>query len=155
MPDPRRVLFVCTGNLCRSPMAEAIASRRWASTDFVFESAGVLAVTGAPATTMAAAACEESGVDLTAHRARQFDGDLAAAADLILVMTEAHRRRVLELAPEAAAKVDMLRPDGEDVDDPYGQPLEVYRASRDEIVAALESRFGRLPSGQVDRPSGD
>jgi protein-tyrosine-phosphatase len=142
MSDQQRVLFVCTGNLCRSPMAAAVAAHRWGSASVRFESAGVLAVEGAPATQSALVACEEVGADLSDHRARQFDTELAADVGRILVMTEGHRRRVLEIAPEAAGKVEMLHPGGADVEDPYGLPLEVYRATRDEITAALEARFG-------------
>ena len=68
----RRILFVCTGNLCRSPMAEAIAAERCGS-DMEFESAGVHAVTGAPATPTAVSAVHEIGVGLADHRARRLD----------------------------------------------------------------------------------
>ena len=141
MPD-RRVLFVCTGNLCRSPMAEAIADQGWGSESLRFGSAGVLAVEGAPATRAARLACEEAGADLSGHRARQFTAEMADGADEILVMSVAHLRRVREIAPEAGDKAALLRPDGAEVDDPYGLPVEVYRATRDEITAALEARLG-------------
>jgi len=135
----RRILFVCTGNLCRSPMAEAIAAERCGS-DTAFESAGVRAVVGAPVTPTAATALREIGVALAGHRARQLDRGMAEAADRIYVMTAGHRAAVLEIAPGMKDRVLLLRPDGGDIDDPFGCTLDVYRASRDEILAAIEAR---------------
>ncbi len=140
MGEQRRVLFVCTGNLCRSPMAEALAEARYGGPGVVFESAGVHAVRGAPATPTAAAACREVGVTLRGHRARQLDREMAEAADRIYVMTGDHHAGVLRIAPGVEARVTLLRPDGSEVADPYGAPIEVYRAARDEIAAALEER---------------
>jgi len=145
MTEPRRVLFVCTGNLCRSPMAVALAASRHGSGGVLFESAGVNAVVDAPATPTAVAACRELGVEVGDHRARQLDSDLAEAADRIFVMTEAHLAAVLEIAPGVADRVALLRPDGTDVEDPFGSPLETYRATRDEIVAALDARRDEFP----------
>lgn len=135
----RRILFVCTGNLCRSPMAEAMATARCKG-DVTFESAGVRAVTGAPATPAAVGALREIGLDLAGHRARQLDGDLAAAVDVIYVMTAGHRAGVLEIAPGMEDRVVMLNPDGADIDDPFGCSIDVYREARDEITAAIEAR---------------
>lgn len=142
MAEPRRVLFVCTGNLCRSPMAAALASAGHGGGDVVFESAGVAALDGAPATPTAVTACAEVGVDLVSHRARMLTPEMAASADVVYVMTAGHLAQVLRIAPEAAGRVVLLRPDGGDIDDPYGLPLDAYRAARDEIAAALRERFG-------------
>ena len=142
MAEPQRVLFVCTGNLCRSPMAAALAAARHRTGGMVFESAGVMALDGAPATPTAVAVCAEIGVDLGDHRARRLTPEIAAAADAIYVMTDGHREQVHQIAPEAAGRVALLRPDGGELDDPYGLPLEAYRAARDEIAAALHQRLG-------------
>ncbi|MCJ7725328.1 MAG: low molecular weight protein arginine phosphatase [Acidimicrobiia bacterium] len=144
MAEPRRVLFVCTGNLCRSPMAAAIATARHEGGDVVFESAGVQAIVGAPATSTAVAACREIGVEASGHRSRQLDREMAEAADRIFVMTGSHRAAVLQIAPGLGERVVLLRPDGADIEDPFGSPIEVYRASRDEIAAAIEARKGEL-----------
>ena len=140
MAEQRTVLFVCTGNLCRSPMAEAIAEARHGGEGVVFGSAGVRAVRGAPATPTAVTACRELDVGLRGHRARQLDREMAESADRIYVMTAEHRTRVLQIAPGLDDRVALLRPDGADIDDPYGSPLDVYRASLGEIAAALEQR---------------
>jgi len=144
MAELRRVLFVCTGNLCRSPMAEAIGAARYGGESVVFESAGVHAVRGAPATPTAITACREIDVSLPGHRARQLDRAMAESADLIYVMTAEHRARVVQIAPGLDDRVVLLRPDGADVEDPYAAPLQVYRDSRDEMAAALEERQGEF-----------
>ncbi len=80
-------------------------------------------------------------MDLGDHRARLLTPELAAASDVVYVMTAAHLTQVRRIAPEAADRVVVLRPDGADIDDPYGLPLEAYRAARDEIASALRERF--------------
>lgn len=124
-------------------MAEAIAAERCGG-DMEFESAGVRAVTGAPATPTATRALSEIGVELADHRARQLDRDLAEAVDLIYVMTADHRAAVLEIVPGIEDRVLLLRPDGADIEDPFGGSIEVYREARDDIVAAIEARGAGL-----------
>jgi protein-tyrosine-phosphatase len=140
----RRVVFVCTGNICRSAMAEAMAAATHGGDGVVFESAGVRAMAGWSATRSAEAVCAEIGVDAGGHRARQFTREMAESADRIYVMTADHLDSVVAIAPEAADRTAMLRPDGADIADPYGLPTSVYRACRDEIFAALAARGGKL-----------
>jgi len=142
--SPRRVVFVCTGNICRSAMAEAMAAATHGGGEVAFESAGVRAMVGWSATRTAEAVCAEIGVDAGGHRARQFTRQMAESADRIYVMTAEHLRAVLRIAPDAAHKTEMLRPDGADIEDPYGLSDSVYRACRDEISAALTARAGEL-----------
>jgi len=124
-------------------MAEAIATARCEG-DATFESAGVNAVVGSPATPTAVDALREVGVDPAGHRARQLDGRLAEMMDVIYVMTADHRAGVLEVAPGMGDRVVMLRPDGADIEDPYGGDVAVYRIARDEIAAAIEARGAGL-----------
>lgn len=140
MPE-RRVLFVCTGNICRSPMAAAVAAAR-AGDRTAFESAGIRALAGEPATPEAVEACAEAGVALAGHRARAFDR--TGSWDRVYVMTADHLRAVLAAAPHLRGRVEMLRPDGGDVDDPYGWGIEAYRRARDEITAAIDARGSGL-----------
>ena len=160
------VLFVCTGNICRSPTAERLAvahAAQHAIPDFTASSAGTRAVIGHPSHPEAAIALGELGGDASNFAARQLKSKIATAADLIITMTGEHRDVVLEAAPrqlwrtftltEAARLASMdgvatladlaaLRPhltanDVADIPDPIGQGPEVFAAIGAQIADLL------------------
>jgi protein-tyrosine phosphatase len=150
-----RVLFICTGNMCRSPMAEGLARRMLADRigcspaelpDHGLEvaSAGTAAMTGGPASDNAIAAMAERGIDLTGHQAQAMTVDALQAADYIWVMTHGHRQAVLGRAPEVLGRVNLVDPAGRDVADPIGGDLETYRACAGQIEAALVQRLAEI-----------
>lgn len=150
-----QILFVCTGNTCRSPLAQALALDLCAAELGVapeavlahglsFASAGTSALPGQPASAGSLAAAAEAGLDLQAHQSQQLDHELLRRADLVFCLAQSHRRAILAEAPETAGKLLLLRPDGRDIGDPYGGELPVYRRVRDEIRAALLARLPRL-----------
>ena len=99
-PKDEHILFVCTGNVCRSPMAEYILRHRLGGKSGVtVESAGVIAPQGMPASAEAADVLEEWRIDISQHRSRMLTRELVEAATLILVMTEQHRKDVLSAFP--------------------------------------------------------
>jgi protein-tyrosine-phosphatase len=129
----KRILVVCTGNICRSPMAQALLEHelRRAGLDHQIEvlSAGTAALVGESPSAGSILAMAEQGLDITAHRARQLDGHLVRTADLILVMEEAHRRRLFYNWPEVLPKTFLLSEmagEHEDIADPYGGPQAEY-----------------------------
>lgn len=111
----RRVLFVCSGNTCRSSMAETLFRHKLAhhpagwSGDVVVESAGVSAATGDPASQHAREAMAARGLDLTCHRAHRLTAEDIQGADLVIAMTRAHKRAALALAPSALARMYTLK----------------------------------------------
>ncbi len=145
------ILFVCSGNTCRSPMAEAIAKQVIAQRLNVSEaeledkgiivtSAGSFAMPGSRATPAGVEAVKEIGADLSTHRSRALSVELIHQADLILTMGASHAAAVTALVPGAAGKTLTLDPAG-DIDDPIGGDLGLYQALAKTMVQLITSRL--------------
>lgn len=139
----RQVVFICTGNICRSPMAEYLFRGHILSRPEIrVSSAGVMTGYGTPASRHALTVLEEVGIDGRPHRSQPVTAELVQSAELLVVMTLQHREILLSQYPEAADKIFLLKSfspenEGEDVMDPIGLSLDVYRHVRDEIAHAL------------------
>jgi L-threonylcarbamoyladenylate synthase len=149
---PCRIVFVCTGNTCRSPMAEGIcrkllAERLRCSRDelgehgFIVQSAGVAAGPGNPATAEAVDAIREIGADISAHRSQPLTIELMVQADRLFAMTAGHLRMLYGVRGVTPA---LLSPFGDDVDDPIGGSAEQYRDCARQIKTYLEALLPEL-----------
>jgi RpiB/LacA/LacB family sugar-phosphate isomerase len=143
----KTILFVCTGNLCRSPMAEGLFRKYVKGRgDYRIFSAGVGAIDGEPPSVAAVRAVKELGIDISRQTSRQLTGELVQAADYIFGMTRSHVDAITLLYPQAAEKTflmrefdDSLRPYEKDIADPIGGSLDVYIRCRDQILKAIPS----------------
>ena len=133
------ILFVCTGNICRSPMAEYLARAVSDHDGFSFTSAGISAPVGAPASSGAVLAMAEVGIDLSDHRACEV-WEIGSGADLVIALSREHLIAMRRAWPERAGSMLMLRPDERSIADPYGLDTAAYRATRDEIAEAVAAR---------------
>ena len=105
----RHILVVCVGNICRSPMAEALLKHALRGQDgFTVESAGLGALVGHPASEYSQELMLEMGLDISEHRARQIHPDMVREADLVLVMEAGHKRAIDDADPTARGKVHRL-----------------------------------------------
>lgn len=154
---PMRIVLVCTGNTCRSPMAEALVRQALAVrniSDVEVFSAGTGAWEGAPASEGAYLVALEHGLDLSEHRARLLTAEVIAGSDLILTMAAHHRARVLELVPEAPAHVlgEYARAPGAgaEVADPFGHELSEYRHAFEELSILTSALADRLSAERPD-----
>jgi protein-tyrosine phosphatase len=150
----QRVLVVCVGNICRSPMAEALLRERLGRRPrFEVSSAGVAALAGHPADELAVAIMKERGIEISGHRARQVTQQLVSESDLVLVMEAGHERAVLEIAPQARGKVHRIGRFGNfDVPDPYRLPRAAFLEALQLIergVADYERAFWPSPVRKV------
>lgn len=147
-------LFVCTGNTCRSPMAEGmfrkyLAEKLGCSVDALSKmgykvfSAGVMDTGGCPASTEAIAACAAKGIDIRPHKSRMLTEQLIKESDFIFAMCRMHKEQVVNLSQQAGARCVLLA-ENEDVADPIGQPQQVFNECADLIEKAVKKRIAEL-----------
>jgi protein-tyrosine-phosphatase len=136
------IITVCTGNICRSPMAEYFLRKALeeAGLSHPVASAGIAAYNGQPASAFAAQAMKETGIDISAHRSRALTKKMVEGAELVLVMTEMHKLALSEEFGPVKAPILLWRenmPRDKQIPDPYGCDLKTYQVCRDSIREAV------------------
>jgi len=147
-----RVLVVCTGNICRSPMAEGMLKQRLSNAltqAVTISSAGTHALHGNQAQPFAIQVMQRRGIDISEHRARLAGPALIRAADLIVVMEALHARMIRRTVLNVRAKVRLLStfgpdPELKEIPDPMGAPLKVYEACADLLQPCVEGLITSL-----------
>ena len=155
------VLIVCTGTICRSPMAEVLLQARLARDDarqdWQVDSAGVWTVDGRPASAHAVEVMARRGIDLSDHRSRNVTREMMSQADLVLAMTRSHTEALGVAFPTYARKVYLLSEmtgQMRDVGDPYGGTRQEYAHTAKELEQLITDGYERIVA-LVEERSGD
>src|SRR5690242_2095535 len=156
----KTVLFVCTGNVCRSPMAEGLFRHAVQGRgEYRVLSAGLGAMEGQPPSPYAVQAVKELGIDISNQRSRMLTPELVMQADYIFGMTHSHIDTVMMLYPMAAEKTFLLREFDEtldqfekDISDPIGGSYEIYLTCRDQIEQGLPSLLRFIEQSHAPGP---
>jgi protein-tyrosine phosphatase len=147
IPMFKHILVICTGNICRSPMAEVLLRHtlEQAGHSATVRSAGTAALADFPADDPAHALMQEKGLDISTHRACQVTQEHTRQADLILVMEQHHREYILALDPSARGKTFLLGHwTKQDIPDPYKQGMDVYGQVLSMIENAVQLWAGKI-----------
>ena len=150
MKNIKRILCVCTGNSCRSIMAERVLQEILKNEGIKVGSAGISPFEGMGATDYAVEVMAEKGFNLVNHQTRSLDKEMIGTADLILAMEKFHEDAVLRIDPGAKDKVFLLGSFGvgseTEISDPFGKPVEVYRECLELIEKAAEGVAEKIKS---------
>jgi protein-tyrosine phosphatase len=149
-----KFLFVCTGNTCRSPMADGIfrkylAEKLQCEVDhldkmgYKVSSAGIMNLGGSPASTEAITACASKGIDINAHKSRKLSRELIEESDFIFAMGQTHTEQAIALSPKAVDKC-MLLAENKEIADPIGRPQDFFNNCAEVIEEAVKKRIGEL-----------
>ncbi|MFQ6057608.1 MAG: low molecular weight protein arginine phosphatase [Anaerolineae bacterium] len=151
MAEAKTILFVCTGNLCRSPMAVGLLKeqlkRHGRQGEYRVRSAGTWTLEGHPAAPYALQVMAERGLDIGDHRSHALTRGDVEAADLILVMTRGHQEAIEAEFPQARGKTYLLSEmvgQSYDIPDPYGASLAMYRRCADELEDLIEDGYEKI-----------
>ncbi len=150
MPLPvKSILYICTGNVLRSPVAAQITKQLLGDSDVKVASAGMLSYNGDPLSKDILDLARRYGVDLSFHRPRQVSSDLIDAADLILVFDKKQVGELVKMFPEARGKTQTLKAyagwlDDKDMEDLWGKPVEVLERAIAEIVELVKKCVNRV-----------
>lgn len=158
----KRIVFVCTGNTCRSPMAEVMFRTMLAERlgcapadlpqhGYHVASAGLAAMSGAPASPESVDLCAEQGIDLTSHSSQPLTETLIDEADRLYTMTAGHREAILSSFPELSDRVEVLSRNGHDVTDPIGCGRAAYEQAYAEITENLRALVDELTQASNSR----
>lgn len=147
MKNIESILFVCTGNSCRSPMAEALAKEMFAN-NIKVASAGTHVMPGMKASSGSIVAMQKIDLDLSKHESQMLTEDLIDQYDLLICMTIGHKRHTLDLHPDAIGKVsvltDFLGGESLGIDDPVGLSSEAYEECAKQIQKCLQGFLKEL-----------
>lgn len=153
------IVIVCTGNTCRSPIAEALLKQGLESIDenlknYKIHSAGISTVEGLKASRNSIEVLKEANIDLENHRSTPLTYEMIKEANIVLTMTKAHKDIIIDSLPEFKEKIFTLREfaDGEEIDiiDPFGGDLEVYKRTAYDIHDSIKKILEKIPNKKKD-----